>query len=127
MARRKAAKNITICPWLSGRLDCREGRFVQLGNSLLLSKSFQKLTAGAQILYICLTMEAAGKPAVKFSHGAAKKYGIAPTTFDRAIKQLCEAGFVEFVEDDNLYQFATNVYRFSNAWKADPAPHFGEG
>ena len=51
----------TIKPWLSARLDCKEGRFVQVGNSLLLSKEFQALTAGARFLYLCMTMESAGK------------------------------------------------------------------
>lgn len=127
MARHKTAKNVTISPWLSAKQDCREGRFIQVGNSLLLSDSYQKLNAGARQLYLCMTMEAGGKPTVKFSHGAAKKYGIAATTFDRAIKQLREAGFVDLIEDDNLYQFATNVYRFSSRWKSKPAPRFGEG
>ena len=44
----------TIKPWLSARLDCKEGRFVQVGNSLLLSKEFQALTAGARFLYLCI-------------------------------------------------------------------------
>ena len=127
MARRKAARNVTISPWLSAKPDCREGRFLQVGNSLLLSEEYHRLTANAQVLYLCMAMEAAGKPAVKFSHSAAKKYGMAGTTFDRAVKQLREAGFIDLVQDDNLYQFATNEYRFSTRWKSKPAPHFGEG
>ena len=127
MGRHKAAKNVAISPWLSAKLDCREGRFLQVGNSLLLSEEYHRLTANAQILYLCMTMEAGGKPTVKFSHSAAKKYGISSTTFDRAIKQLREAGFLELVEDDNMYQFAANVYRFSTRWKSKPAPRFGEG
>lgn len=51
----------TIKPWLSARLDCKEGRFIQVGNSLLLSKEFQALTAGARFLYLCMTMESGGR------------------------------------------------------------------
>ena len=35
--RRRAGGNNNINPWLSARMDCKEGRFIQVGNSLLLS------------------------------------------------------------------------------------------
>ena len=127
MARKRCAKNVPLSPWLSGNADCRDGRFIQVGNSLLLSKAFQALSAKAQILYLCMTMEAAGKPVVRFSHGAAKKYGIAGSTFDRTVKQLRDYGFVELVGEDVMGQFCANEYRFSSCWKSKSAPHFGEG
>ena len=36
MGRRKAAEKCTILPWLSRKSDNSEGRFIQVGNSLLL-------------------------------------------------------------------------------------------
>lgn len=72
-------------------------------------------------------MESAGKPTVKFSHGSAKKYGISGSSFDRAAKQLVDAGFVSLEPDEERAQFKANVYRFSNTWKSAPAPHFEEG
>ncbi len=39
MPRYKAAKNCEIKPWLSARSDCREGRFIQVGDSFLLSSA----------------------------------------------------------------------------------------
>ena len=127
MPKHRAAKNVPLKAWLSANADCRDGRFIQIGNSLLLSKSFQSLTASSQLAYLALCMEAGGRSTVKLSHSGAKKYGLSSTTFDRCMKQLREKGFVDMLEDDNRAQFATNVYRFSSRWKGKPAPHFGEG
>lgn len=127
MARRKAAKNVEIKPWLSARKDCREGRFIQVGNSLLLSRDFQKLTSGARVMYLALCMESGGGRETTFTHGDGKKYGIKKTSFDRHIKELCDAGFIERVEDENLMQYTPSAFRFSLAWRTEAAPHFGEG
>ena len=127
MPRKKTAKNVPLSPWLSAHTDCREGRFIQVGNSLLLADAFHNLNSGARFLYLCLAMEAGGKPGVKFSRSTAKKYGIPTTTFERAIKQLRDAGFIELQEDENMFQYAANVYRFSSRWKSNSAPHFGVG
>lgn len=99
-------------------MDCIEGRFIQIGNSLLLSKKYQALSGKTQSLYFALAMEAGGKPIVELSHGAAeRKYGIVRSTYDRAIKELVATGFFEQVIGEDRSQFATNVFRFSLAWK----------
>lgn len=117
MARRKIAKNVSILPWLSSRADCTEGRFIQVGNSLFLSKIFQSLSAGARQLYLCMCLESGGKRTVAFPHGAGRKYGFANTTFDRYIHELREAGFINLIPEGDLEQFAPNVYCFSFEWK----------
>ncbi len=127
MGRHKSAVNCNIKPWLSARPDCKEGRYIQVGNSLLLSDTFQNISAGARWLYLCMALEAGGRQTVKFSHGSAKKYGIPYTTFDRTVKILREAGFIELIEDEDHSQFRANEFRFSSQWKANPAPYFGEG
>ncbi len=132
MPRKKAAGNCSILPWLSGKGDNKEGRFVQVGNSLLLSRDFQTLTAGARWLYLCMTMEAGGKREFAFSHSAAKKYGIPGSSFDRQIQELKEAGFVEVVPDEDRAQFAPNRFRFCFGWKMQktsntPFPPSGSG
>ncbi len=126
MARIRAAKNRALRPWASANLDCKDGRFIQVGNSLLLSKTFQSLKPTARNLYFTMMMESAGKPSFKYSHGTAKKYGFPPTSFDRAIKELKERGFVELIQDDEHAQFKANEYKFISNWKADPAIHFGD-
>ena len=118
MSRRKSAKNVPISPWLSAREDCREGRFIQVGNSLLLSKTFQALPAKTQSVYFALAMEAGGKQSVRFSHGdAERKYGIAPTTYDRSIKELDATGFVRQELDEFRSQYRKNEFVFINDWK----------
>lgn len=118
MGRPKLAKNVPICPWLSAKADCREGRFIQIGNSLLLSKKYQGLSSGAQKLYFAMAMESGGKPTLKLSHGAArKKYGIPGTTYDRAVKELISKGFVVQIFDEHRSQFRTNEFRFAQEWK----------
>lgn len=116
MGRRRAAQNIEIKPWLSARKDCREGRFIQVGNSLLLSKKFQELTVGAQMLYLCAAMESAGRPEFTFPRSAALKYSFSENTAARHIKELTSSGFIELLESGRFTRTA-NRYRFSLRWK----------
>lgn len=117
MGRHKAAKNVEILPWLSKNTDCREGRFIQVGNSLLLSNEFQVLTAGARCLYLCMAMESGGKRTVTFTHSSARKYGIAGTSYDRYVKELKTSGFITLIEDENMAQYAPCIYQFTFNWK----------
>ena len=126
MGRRKAAQNCAILPWLSGKADGREGRFLQIGNSLLLDKRFHALSSGARYLYLCLSMESGGKKLVQFSRGTtAKKYGIPKNSFTRQIDELVEHGFVRRVEAEDYLQFAPAIYELSVSWKSEPAPQNG--
>ncbi len=118
MPRRKVAKNIELKPWLSGNRDSRDGRFIQIGNSLLLSKTFNKLSGNAIKTYFALCMESGGKPTASLSRASAeKKYGINEATFERSIKALIAAGFIACDFDDNPHKFKANVYRFQMGWK----------
>lgn len=118
MSRRKSAKNVPISPWLSAREDCREGRFIQVGDTLLVSKRFQALKPNSKMLYFALAMDSGGKAKVKLSHGAAeRKYGISSTTYDRAIKDLIDGGFIRQELDEYRSQFRTNEFTFVNDWK----------
>ena len=127
LGRTKAARNCAIRPWLSARMDCREGRFLQLGNSFFFSEEVQKLSPGARWLYLCFAIESGGQSTVKFTHGCARKYGVAGSSFDRYIKELIGAGFVSRDEDGNYLQFSPAVFRFELGWKSKPPPHSGEG
>ena len=115
MPRRKAAENCTVLPWLSGKPDNREKRFLQVGNTLLFVSSFQSLSAGAKHLYLCMAMESGGRRDFVFPHAAAKKYGFAARSFDRYVAELVRAGFLECASMKNLRQ--PNKYRFSLQWK----------
>lgn len=106
-----------MLPWLSARPDCKEGRFVQVGNSLLLSSCFQDLSAGARFLYLCMAMESGGKRDFTFPLSSAKKYGIAKNSFSRYIKELSDSGFISVHSMANLRQ--PNEYSFSFVWKEE--------
>lgn len=128
MSRRRAAPNVEIKPWLSAKQECREGRFIQVGNSLLCGKdsTFKELTSGAQVLYFCLAMESGGKNSVAFSRTTAEKYGIGKNPFARQIKELIEHGFIEIDIEGSYAQFKPTVYRFVYGWKQQKsAPETG--
>lgn len=64
--RHKAAKNVELRPWLPANKDCRDGRFIQVGNSLLLSDAFKRLKGSEHKTYFSLCMESGGKPDSNF-------------------------------------------------------------
>ena len=119
MPRHKAAQNCKVPFWMSARQDCKEGRFVQVGNSLLLSEAFQKLSMGARNLYLCMAMESGGKRAFTFPQSAGKKYGFPPRSMRRYQQELLDAGFVE-LESSGRFTREKNAYLFSTQWR--PAP-----
>lgn len=120
MSKHKSAKNALIKPWLSGKIDCQEGRFIQVGNSFLLADQVKALSGNELKTYLALSMESGGKPWASLSSTAgAKKYGISESTFRRSIQGLEEKGFISCVFEDNPYRYKTNVYRFTFGWKTD--------
>lgn len=120
MAKKKAAERCSIRPWLSARPDCKERRFLQIGDSLLFSDSFKSLSAGAQMLFFCMAMESGGQRSLVFPLSAAKKYGIAQRSFRRYLEELEAAGFIEKVSLANLRK--PNEYTFSLSWKVARPP-----
>ncbi len=111
-------KRSALLPWLSARPDGKDGRFIQVGNSLLLSKRFQSLSRGAQHLYLCMAMESGGRREFIFPLSAAKKYGISSTCLRRQIGELKSEGFlcVDCMKSLRI----PNVYRFCSATQDTP-------
>lgn len=116
MAKRRAAQNAVILPWLSAKPDCKEGRFLQVGNSLLLSKVFQELSTGARQLYLCMTLESAGHRQFEFPKSAAKKYGFPESSFKRHLVELKNKDFIICTENNQTIR-QPNVYEFCFEWK----------
>lgn len=114
MPRRKSGG--VMLPWLSAKADCKEGRFLQIGNSIMLSKSFQNLSFGAQMMYFCMALESGGRIDFQFPHSAVLKYGFNKNYGAKYIKELCGAGFVELVNSGKTVREA-NEYKFSLKWK----------
>ncbi len=110
-------KQPVLKPWLSGKSDNKDKRFIQVGASLLQSPAFKSLNYASRCLYLCLANDAAKDSIVEFSHSDAKRFGFPPSTFDRSTKELCDAGFIERVEDEDRSQYKTSRFRFISAWK----------
>lgn len=119
MPRRKAAEHCKILPWLSARIDGKEKRFLQIGNSLLLSEQMKSLGTGARYLYLCMAMEAGGNREFVFPEASAKKYGIARNSFDRFKSQLLAAGLIR-LKDSGRTTREKNVYEFRVDWQTKP-------
>lgn len=96
--------------WLTASSDCREKRFVQIGNTLLFDKKFTSLSVGARYLYILAANEAAGSRDFQFPALKMKALGI---------KELIDAGFVELVRSGRNTR-TPNDYRFSFYWLGTP-------
>ena len=120
MGKHKAAQRCAISPWLSARADGKEGRFIQIGNTLLLDPAFQSLSDGAKHLYSCFSMESGGKREFIFPQAAATKYGIPTRSFRRHVKELISAGFITM--QSGAPARMPNAYQFSFAWKQDRPP-----
>ena len=116
--------HMSMLPWLTAKPPGEtEKRFIQIGNSLLLDSTFKSISRGAQMLYLCMAMESGDKSTFKMSKGAAKrKYGYAPTSFDRYRKELESDGFIRVVESETRGQYEANTYTFSAEWKQRGLP-----
>ena len=113
-----------MLPWLTAKPPGEiERRFIQIGNSLLLDPTFKRLSRGAQMLYLCMALESGGKSTFQLSKGAAKrKYGYAPTSFDRYRQELESSGLLRTVESETRGQYEANTYAFCDAWKQRGPP-----
>ena len=117
MSRKKGIDERRIPQYLKVRGEVG-GRFVPLTNALMLDKLFQSLTPNARWFFLALCMEAGGRPTVTMSHSAAKKYGITPSSYDSAVKQLTEKGFIKLA--DNLSRLETNRFELLFVWRGNP-------
>lgn len=119
MGRNKRKKGYKLSYWCTCADNCEENLFAQIGVSLLQHPSFLGLQASAQHTYICMVIEAKGKPEFEFPRNIAKKYGIAGRTLVDNVKRLRELGFIEVIASGKSTR-EPSQYRFSIAWKSVP-------
>ena len=105
--------------WLTSSSDCRERRFVQIGNTLLFDKRFTSLSVGARYLYILAANEAAGSRDFQFPALKMKALGIKERSARKYIKELVDAGFIELVRSGRNTR-TPNDHRFSFHWLETP-------
>lgn len=107
-------------PWLTENIDCKEKRFIQVGNRLLLSKRFQNLSPGARALYLCMAMESGGRKGFTFPLSVALKFGFKKNSFWRYKNELDEKHFIKYCSNKNRRK--PNEYEFCLEWKTLPPP-----
>lgn len=83
----------------------------ELDENIITQDKFMKMSCGAQMLYIFMKIEAAGKIQYEFTQSCAKAYKIAPSSFDRYKKELIDNGFIE-VYISGKSERQPNVYKF---------------
>lgn len=105
--------------WMSAKRDCREARFVQIGNSLLFHEKFRSLSAGAFKLYICCAMEAAGSINFQIPASKAEQYGIPPRSLARYIKELEGRGSFRPTAAENQPGQQMTIRSASAGWMMD--------
>ena len=110
----------TIVPALSAKVDNKEKRFIQVGNSLLLSKQFHALSTGSRFLYFRMAMESGGRKNLILPQKDAKKYGIAPSGLRKHINELKAARFIRVYSEKPTRE--PNRYEFCLSWKLPPSP-----
>lgn len=112
MAKRKKTP---FAPWETTKIDGIEKRYIRMGNSQMLHTITLNLNHATFRVYVYMKLESGGKSTFTFPRSKYKKF-VSAGGFDRAVKELCEAGLIEVVERNaNLRK--PNVYRFSDAWK----------
>lgn len=104
----------------SANADCREGRFIQVGNSLLLCDAFKALSPGARALYFAMLMEAGGRDEFQLPKSDLKKYGFPERSARRYIEELREAGFITWSSGWTVRE--PNDYKFSPTWRTPKGP-----
>lgn len=107
----------TIVPALSAKVDNKGKRFIQVGNSLLLSKQFHAFSTGSRFLYFCMAMESGGRKNFILPQKDAKMaHGVNPRS--RLIRFSKNSSFHYFTVDEmglRLMKLALDemaLYRF---------------
>ena len=108
--------------WASSEQNCIEKKFNQIGASMYRDKRIQALKPKTFLVYQCCMLESAGQESFKLPADAAlRDYGISHGTFQRAMKELREAGFIEIVASGKNLSGPTE-YKFSRVWRGESAP-----
>jgi len=105
-------------PWATGLQNGKcDGRFLQIGNSLLFADQVKQLPGEALRLYMAMMNEAAGHKQFEFTQARAKQYGMSTTAFHKNVKLLEQRKFIKI--DSGWNTRTPNRYEFIFDWKSD--------
>ena len=95
--------------------------YAKVGSSVLQSGPFNELTPTAQIVYVKLLAISHDDRGFSISYGNMEKnWKVSKSSFQRALKDLEEAGFIERQKIDHCdgeLQYQTSVYCYVTKWK----------
>lgn len=113
MSRQK--KKTPFPSWTTKTSNGIERRYIRVGNSLMYSKVYQKLSNSAKVIYSYMLLESNGQRELEFSASSYEGF-MSKNTFLKARNELIEQGFIE-IKQNNANIRKANVYAFSEAWK----------
>lgn len=105
--------------WLTASANQKEGRFIQVGDTLVHNKRFISLTVGARYFYLLAAMEAAGERNFQFPASRMEALGIPVRTGRRHLQELEAAGFIEIIRSGKNTR-TENDYQFCFRWLEPP-------
>jgi len=108
-------KKTPFAPWESTKSDGIEQRYIRYGNSQLLHEAVLNLSHSAFRVYTYMRLESGGRIEFEFPRTKFIKI-VSRDGFQRAVKELVEAGFID-VTEQNANLRKANKYRFSSRWK----------
>ena len=112
MSRRKITP---FAQWETLNSDGIEKRYIRIANTQLVSTAMRSLSNSAFRIYTNMRMESGGNITFTFPYSKYKSYMTRPT-FEKAVNDLADAGFIEVVQRNANLRKA-NVYRFCAGWK----------
>ena len=95
-------------------LKDKNKKFVQIYHNQLFNNKFMKMKANTQILYIRMLDYSNGQQITEYPFRIYKSFITTPT-FLNCIKELCDNGFIEVVENGR-FNHKPNKYKFINNW-----------
>lgn len=122
MTKKKIKTNTPFEPWrYDEKYKPEKGgktkSFVALPHSLLMNKRYKKLKSSSQMIYTYMTDYANGGEYTKFPKSIYTEITTCQT-FNNAIKELVENGFIEIAENGRFTR-TENIYRFIDKWKKE--------
>lgn len=119
----RTKKRVDAPFWLTGPYNGKSKKgylpFTRIYSDLAQAPAFCSLSYGARWCYICMTLEAKGKPDFIFPRAVAAQYGLPESTLFRAVAELENARFIRCISPGKPTRTA-NEYRFIWEWKQQP-------
>ena len=102
-------------PFKSYEGNKTKDKHIRLTKSMMNHKRFKELKYSSIIIYLYMKLWANGEIEFDYSNSLGNNI-VSPMTFNTAIKELIDKGFIERVYFSNGGGHKPNRYKFSNKW-----------